>query len=400
MNAAVGDAQDAGLPSVVLGAGYAGLAVWHAAHRRARGRFPILLVDRHPVHVVRTELYRVGRLAATEGAVSDWALPLRELLDGSPQSVRTAVVEGIDLAKREVRTDGAPIPFRELAICLGSVPSYYGVPGATTNTFDVYRLSSAQKLAQAIRERLARRPESAPALEVVVVGGGSTGTEVAAEIATTRWSKIVGRTGPPPHVTQLAGALPFLAGLPAPVVEHARALLARAGVLLDEGRNVLRVDRDRLSVQGGAEFAFDLCVWAAGVQAPDLVRALPVAHGRSGRLRVAPTLELPEHPGVFGVGDVAEWTDPVTGISAPATAQAALAEAPVAGANLVARRRGNALRPFVYREKGVIVALGIGAAAGSVRGLTVWGRPAALLKSAVQEGHRFRARSGGRAPGL
>jgi NADH:ubiquinone reductase (H+-translocating) len=387
--------------SVILGAGYAGLATWHAARSRAGRRWPVVLVDRHPVHVVRTELYKVGKIAAKEGAVSAWALPLTRLVQGGPTAFQEATVRRIDLDGQRVLTERAPIPFRELAICLGSVPAYYGVAGAAENTFNIYRLSEAQKLAQAIRALEAERARGAgPPPEVVVVGGGSTGTEVAAEVATANWSKAVGRPSPRPRVSLVAGKLPFLAGLPSGLVRHARELLARAHVRLDEGRNVVRVAARELTLEDGNVVPFDVCVWAAGVQAPDIIREIPAAHGHGGRLTVDSHLEVPGHPGVFALGDVAEFTDPKTGVIAPATAQAALAEARVAGPNLVARRLGKSLKTFRYREKGAIISLGIGEAAGSIVGWSVWGRPAALMKDAVQEGHRFSAERGGTPPGL
>ncbi|EQD29639.1 FAD-dependent pyridine nucleotide-disulfide oxidoreductase, partial [mine drainage metagenome] len=100
--------------------------------------------------------------------------------------------------------------------------------------------------------------------------------------------------------------------------------------------------------------------------------------------KVQPTLEIPGHPGVFAVGDVIELNDPVTGLPVPATAQAALAEARVAGANMAARQLGRPLRPFRYRERGVILALGPTGGAASIRSLTLWGHPVRILKRAVE----------------
>ncbi|HEY6238487.1 MAG TPA: hypothetical protein VIZ68_04805, partial [Thermoplasmata archaeon] len=100
-------------------------------------------------------------------------------------------------------------------------------------------------------------------------------------------------------------------------------------------------------------------------------------------------LEVPHHPGAFAVGDVAEFQDPTTGVIAPATAQAALAEAPVAGANLVARVLGRPLVVFRYRQRGVIVSVGVGKASGRAAGLTIWGNPAAILKTFVEKGYSY-----------
>ncbi len=373
-------------PVVVLGAGYAGLATAQAVARRSRGKLPVVLVDRHPVHVLRTELYEIGRLARAAGDPGPWTVPLARALERSSVEFRTGEVRGIDLATRTLELDTGGLPFGQLVIGLGSVAAYYGVPGAAENTHQVYRLSGAQRLAQAIRDVEQRSgsmpPERRP--RFVIVGGGSTATELAAEIAATDWTTIAGPGARAPEVVMVTGALPFLAGLPRPVVVRARGALRRRGVSLIEGLNATRVDPGRLSIADGSTLAFDLAIWCAGLEAPPVVRSLPVPHGRAGRIRVAPTLELPDHPGVFAVGDVIEVPDPTTGAPVPGTAAAALAGGEIAAENVVARWAGRPLVPFRYRERGTLVALGSGSAAGSVRHVTVWGSPASLLKRLVE----------------
>ncbi len=373
-------------PAVVLGAGYAGLAVAQGVARRSRGRLPVVLVDRHPVHVLRTELYEIGRLARAGADTGAWTLPLARVLDRRSVEFRTGEVRAIDLPGRSVTLDSGPLPFGFLAIGLGNVAAYYGVPGAAENTHSVYRLTGAQRLAALLRE-VEVRSGSLPGERrprVLVVGGGSTGTEVAAEIAATDWRRIAGPGARAPDVLLLTGSLPFLAGFPADVVRRARDALRHRGVVLVEGWNVTNVDPGRLTIADGSTFAFDLAIWCAGLEAPPPVRSLPVAHGRGGRVMVDPTLEVPSAPGVFAVGDSAQVPDPDTGALAPGTAAAALAEAKVAAANLVARWQGRPLAPFRYRERGSLVSLGPGSAAGSVRSVTVWGSPAALLKRLVE----------------
>jgi NADH:ubiquinone reductase (H+-translocating) len=373
-------------PVVVVGAGYAGLATAQGIARRSRGKLPVVLVDRHPVHVLRTELYDIGRLARAAGDPGPWTVPLARALERSSVEFRTGEVRAIDLDARALELDSGRLPFGQLVIGLGSVAAYYGVPGAAENTHQVYRLSGAQRLAAAIRD-VEQRSGSLPAERrprFIIVGGGSTATELAAEIAATDWAAIVGSGARAPEVLMLTGALPFLAGFPPTVVARARRVLRRRGVVLLEGLNATRVDPGRLSIADGSILAFDLAVWCAGLEAPPVVRALPVPHGRAGRVRVAPTLEVPDRPGVFAVGDVIELTDPASGAPVPGNAAAALAEGEVAAANAVARWTGRPLVEFRYRERGVVVALGSGSAAGSVRHVTVWGSPAALLKRLVQ----------------
>jgi len=376
-----------GRPVVVLGAGYAGLTVAEEVHRRSRGTVPIVLVDRHPLHVLRTELYEVGQIAAAGTNVARWTVSLDRVFGRTSVTVRQGTVEAIDLERRVVRLDDGEVSFGELAVCLGNVASYYGVSGAADHTYNVYRLSGAQRLGKAIVEI----ERSSPSLKgerrprIVVVGGGSTGTELAAEVATTDWGKIVGTPVRPPDVYLLTGALPFLAGFPPRLIDHARKILHEIGVTIVHGLNVVSVDANRVHLEDGSVLACDAAVWCAGVEAPAVVRELSVPHGRGGRIATEPTLELTGHPGVFAVGDVAEFKDPATGMLVPGTAQAALAEARTAARNIVARAAGADLEPFRYRERGVIVALGVGRGAGVLSRVTIWGSPARLLKRVVEK---------------
>lgn len=389
-------ALEPGRPLVILGAGYAGLTVAEEVHRRSKGTVPVVLVDRHPVHVLRTELYEVGQIAAAGGNVARWTVSLDRVFGRTSVTVREGSVEAIDLAGRSVRVSGEELPFGALAVCLGNVASYYGVPGAADHTFNVYRLTGAQTLGRSLvdieRASAALPGERRP--RIVVVGGGSTGTELAAEVATTRWSEVVGGPVRPPDVYLLAGALPLLAGLPPRLVDHARTILHEIGVTVIHGLNVVKVEPHRVSLEDGTVLTCDAAVWCAGVEAPALVRELPVPHGRGGRIATDPMLEVPGHPGVFAVGDVAEFKDPATGMLVPGTAQAALAEARTAARNIVARTRGTPLEPFRYRERGVVVALGVGRGAGTLSRVTIWGSPARLLKRVVEKEYSRAAQRG------
>jgi NADH:ubiquinone reductase (H+-translocating) len=372
-------------PVVILGAGYAGVMVAQEVARRSKGKLPVILVDRHPSHVLRTELYEVGRLAAEEEEAS-FSIPIEKVLARTSVSWRTDSVREIDLAARVITLESGHLPYRYLAIGLGNVAAYYGVPGAEAYTHQVYRLPKAIELAKAIRE-LERGSSQLPAQRrprIVVVGGGSTGTELAAEIATTDWAKLSDPNARPPEVVLLGGAIPFLAGFSTDLIAHARALLRRTGVLLFEGVNVAKVEPNKVYLEDGSLIVADLIIWCAGLQAPPVVKALPVPHGRGGRIAVSETLEIPGYAGAYAVGDSIEYKDPDTGMFVPGTAQAAIAEARVAGRNIVHDWKGEPKESFHYHERGSVVAVGRRRGAGNLGPISIWGSPAALVKHLVQ----------------
>jgi NADH:ubiquinone reductase (H+-translocating) len=372
--------------AVILGAGYAGLSVAKTIHRQAGSRVAITLVDRAPEHVLRTELYQVDEMAKPGSDRRNWAIPMAEVLESRTAQFEQGTVTGIDLSSNTVRLETGTVPFDSLVICLGSVPSYFGIPGARELAQEVYSLEGAERLAAQLveTEKNAAKSSGSPRPRVVVVGGGSTGTEVAAEVATADWKAIANPQAPPPQVTLLTGPLPLLLGFPEPIVRHSRDLLVKVGIDIREDTPVSRVDPGKLTLKDGSSVEFDLCVWCAGLEAPPVVAQLPVEHGHGRRLKVTPNLELPEHPGVFAVGDVIDYANPGTGVLVPGTAQAALAGAPIAGYNVVARHFGKRLKRFSYREKGVIISLGLGKAAARAGPVSLWGRPAYVLKSLVE----------------
>ena len=372
--------------AVILGAGYAGLSVAKTIHRHARSRIQVVLVDRFPEHVLRTELYQVDEMAAPGTKRRQWALPMAEVLDSHIARFVQGNVTGIDLSSRTVRLETGTVPFDYLVICLGSVPSYFGIPGAKELAREVYSLDGAERLAAQLVEveRSAAKVAWSPPPRIIVAGGGSTGTEVAAEVATADWKGLADPAAPAPRVTLLTGPMPLLQGFPDPIIRHSRDLLEKSGVEIRENTPVARVEPGQLTLKDNSTVDFDVCVWCAGVEAPPVVAQLPTEHGHGKRLKVTPNLELADHPGVFAVGDVIDYANPGSGVLVPGTAQAALAGAPIAGYNVVARSLGKRLKRFSYHEKGVIISLGLGKGVGRAGPVSLWGRPAYVLKSLVE----------------
>jgi NADH dehydrogenase len=86
-----------------------------------------------------------------------------------------------------IADDGKEFPYDHVVLALGSQPNFFGVPGVKEHTLALGGLADALK----IRNRVIERFEQAtldsgdlpdPRLTFVVIGGGTTGVETAAEI--------------------------------------------------------------------------------------------------------------------------------------------------------------------------------------------------------------------------
>jgi NADH:ubiquinone reductase (H+-translocating) len=117
-------------------------------------------------------------------------------------------------------------------------------------------------------------------------------------------------------------------------------------------------------------------LWAAGVAASPLGRALGAPVDRAGRVRVQPDLTIPGAPNVFVIGDLASL-DGQDGGPLPGVAQVAIQMGQHAVRNILRALEHQPLRPFRYRNLGNMATIGRASAVadfGSFRmkGLAAW----------------------------
>jgi NADH:ubiquinone reductase (H+-translocating) len=132
-------------------------------------------------------------------------------------------------------------------------------------------------------------------------------------------------------------------------------------------------------------------VWAGGVKAPDLVAGSGLPVGHNGRVKVDRYLRALDRPEIYVAGDLASVVDTETGHALPPTAQIALEEGDTVANNLLAELEGRGeegLEAFRFRDKGYVVSLGPRSGVADVAGRTIGGRPAHILKDAIEWEYR------------
>ncbi|MFD4468002.1 NAD(P)/FAD-dependent oxidoreductase [Rhodococcus sp. NPDC058505] len=270
---------------VVVGAGYAGVM---AANRIAAGRpeATVTVVNPRDEFVERVRLHQY---AADSG---DATVPLAGVLH--PDVVlRVGTADRIE-DRQLLLTDGEVIDFDHLIYAVGS--STGGGPDGAEHAFAVGDLEDAERL----RTRLRDLDVGA---SVVVIGGGLTGVETAAEIAEQR----------PDLRVRLVSSGPVAASLAPRGRRAVTRALARLGVRIGEGARATRIEADRVLLDDGTECASAVAVWAGEFRVPDLARRSGLPVDTQGRLRTDGALVVPGHPTIVGVGDAVAPPDSVAG---------------------------------------------------------------------------------------
>jgi NADH dehydrogenase len=376
---------------VVVGGGFGGLSAVRALRRAP---VEVTLVDRRNFHLFQPLLYQVATGSLSPGEI---ASPLRGILKRQRNaSVLLAEVAGFDLEARRVHlghqangAESGELPYDSLIVAGGASHSYFGnddweqhAPGlkVVEDALQIRRrMLSAFEAAE-----LEPDPERRKAwLTFVVVGAGPTGVELAgqiAEIARHTLKRDFRSIDPSQTVVLLVEAADRVLTAYTPKLSaKAERALERLGVtpLLDT--KVVDIDPGTVTMARGDAPSETVpartVIWAAGVAASPLARALAEASGaetdRAGRVTVNGDLTLPGHPEVYAIGDMVRVADGASGVlPLPGVAQPAIQEGRYAARAIRARLAGREPRgPFAYRDKGNLATIGRNAAVADVKGL-------------------------------
>jgi len=382
---------------VIVGGGAGGLPLATGlGNRYGRGRaVEVTLVDRNATHVWKPLLHEVaaGRMDADAHALDYLAIAYWHRF-----RFRQGALRGIDRAHKEIALDAVIGPEGEevlpkrtlrydtLVLCLGSVSNDFGVPGASEHPISLDTLADAERfhrrlLAECVRADGRAAGGGAAVVDIVIIGAGATGVELAAEIRqTTRALAAYGLDNLDPsrdiRITILEGYGRILPALSEHVANAATELLAKLRVEVRTGQRVTEIDADGVHTAGGEFFHADLTVWAAGIMAPAVLRELDgLEVNRANQLVVGPTLLTTRDPSIFAFGDcaAAPWLGHKEGAILPPRAQVAHQQATLLMKSIKARLAGKPLPAFRFRDLGSLVSLGELSAVGTLMGRLIGG---------------------------
>ncbi|UGS37798.1 NAD(P)/FAD-dependent oxidoreductase [Capillimicrobium parvum] len=352
---------------LILGGGFAGVG---AAQKLADAHAEVILIDRHDYHTFQPLLYQLASGLLETTAVGH---SLRDLVGHQDNTtVHQATVTGVDVDAREVRFDDlAPIAYDYLVLALGAEVDFFGTEGAADHAFPMYTLPHAVRLKDHLVERWEAADRDPALLEdgglnIVVVGGGPTGVETAGamtELYRSEFAKDYPDIPQEQARVTLVEAGPELFSMFEPKLRHyATKALTDRDVDVLAGERVASVSPTRVTLGSGAVLNAHTLIWGAGLQGSPVGRSIGLAPERGNRIAVGSDLTLPGHPEVFVLGDIAAIADAKTQQVLPQLGSVALQSGEHAGDTISRMIAGRRTKPFAYRDKGTMAAIGRGAA--------------------------------------
>ena len=357
---------------VIVGAGFAGL--W-AARRLERAPADVLVIDRNNYHTFLPLLYQV---AASELGPTSIAYPVRSILRrGANADFRMAEVEDVDLERRAVHAAGERIAYDYLLLAMGSAAYFFGVEGAERHCFPLKTMDEAIPLRHHILTCLEAAAHETDAnrrqaqLTFTCVGGGPTGVEFAGALAELVYGPLLrdyrAVSNDEVRIILLEAGDRLLPGMPEKLSRYARERLERRRVRVGLDARVRRVSATELELEDGETVATETVVWSAGVTGAPGPAEWGLPMGPGGRVGVNPFLQVSGHPEVFVAGDLAYVEQ--RGEVLPGVAPVAIQEGNSVADNIVRTLEGRPLRPFDFKDPGILAVIGRYSAAAHM-----WGR--------------------------
>ena len=369
---------------VIVGGGFAGVTLARSLERELPYAVRIVLLSDENFLLFSPLLSEVvGASILPAHCVA----PIRQMLKRT--EFHRATVTGIDVARREVRYRNAGegcLRYGELVLAAGVQADLAMIPGMAEHAFPLKTLGDALELRNRVLLQFERaETEQDPALRrtltsFVVVGGGSSGTELAGAL-----HDLVRAAGPmypgvdpaACHVTVLEAMDRLLGEFPEGLAGFAQRHMARRGITVRTRAKVASVEADAVTLDGGERLRAGTTICTIGAVPRDLLTGLALPQ-RKGFVDVGPDLAVSDTDHVWALGDCARVPNGDDG-PAPPTAQFAVREAEHLAGNLARRLRGEPTRPFAYRPRAIMANIGHRRAVATVFGLNVHGFAAWLL---------------------
>jgi len=378
---------------VIVGGGAGGLELaTRLGDKLGRtGKADITLIDKSRAHLWKPLLHEI---AAGSMDLGHHELNYLAQAHWHHFHYRTGEMIGLDRARREVLvgpvveengtevTPARTYPYDTLVLAIGSMTNDFGTPGVMEHAISLDTPEQAalfhRRLVNAcIRAQSQTGPLRPGQLQVVIIGAGATGVELAAELhKTTRGLVAFGldRIDPDKDITLylIEAADRILPALPQRISEAATELLRKLGVKVYTSARVSAVLPNEIKLADGRTIPAELVVWAAGVKAPAFLKNLDGLETNGlNQLVVRQTLQTTCDDNIFAIGDCAACPWPERNSIVPPRAQAAHQEATHLYKQLQRRLNGRPLEPWHYRDFGSLVSLGDYSTVGSLMGKLV-----------------------------
>lgn len=370
---------------VIVGGGLGGLEL---AFKLVDNDYQVVLIDKNNYHQFPPLIYQVASGGLEPSSIS---FPFRRLFQGKKDFFfRMAKVESVNTDEKIINTTVGEIDYDYLVMAFGAKTNFFGNKDIEATTLPMKSVSEAMKLRNTILRNLELAlTEEDPArkqalMNIVVVGGGASGVEIAGAVAEMK-KNIIARDYPDLDSSQmhiyLVNAVDRLLSAMDPVSsKRAERDLKELHVHIRQPQFATEYKDGVLKTSAGLEIPTQTVIWVSGICANTLEGFPAESIGHAGRFLTDRFCRVKGVKDVYAIGDVSLVEgDEEYPLGHPQLAQVAMQQAKTVAKNFKAMSKGKELKPFKYKNLGVMATIGRNHAVAEISGKKFGGFPAWAL---------------------
>ena len=370
---------------VVVGGGLGGLEL---AFKLVDDDYQVVLIDKNNYHQFPPLIYQVASGGLEPSSIS---FPFRRLFQGKKDFFfRMAKVESVNTDKKIINTTVGEIDYDYLVMAFGAKTNFFGNKDIEATTLPMKSVSEAMRLRNTILRNLELAlTEEDPArkqalMNIVVVGGGASGVEIAGAVAEMK-KNIIARDYPDldssqMHIYLVNAADRLLSAMDPVSSKRAERDLKELHVHIRQPQFATEYKDGILKTSAGLEIPTQTVIWVSGICA-NTVEGFPAESiGHAGRFLTDRFCRVKGVKDVYAIGDVSLIEgDEEYPLGHPQLAQVAMQQAKTVAKNFKAMSKGKELKPFKYKNLGVMATIGRNHAVAEISGKKFGGFPAWAL---------------------
>ncbi len=347
---------------IVIGGGFAGI---NFIQKLDQNLFEVLLIDKLNHHQFQPLFYQVATSQLEPSSIS---FPLRKIFQGRKNmEIRMAEVKKVDATQNIVNTNIGDFTYDYLVIATGCTTNFYGNADLEKNAYGLKSTYDAIKIRNSVLQSFedflsASEDEKEYLLNIVIVGGGPTGVELAGSFAEIK-KNILPKDYPNIDfknltITLLEGSDHTLNSMSDLAKNTSEEYLKSLGVKVKTKTIVKTYDGKTVTLKNGETIKSKHVIWAAGV-AGNLIDGIDekTIINRS-RIKVDRYNLVDGSKNIYALGDIAYMETSLYPKGHPQVANVAINQGKTLAKNFKALVKNKTQKEYEYTNLGTMATVG------------------------------------------
>lgn len=347
---------------VIIGGGFGGITL---AKKLDESKFQVIMIDKNNYHTFQPLLYQV----ATGGLEPDSiAYPIRKIFSRKKNFYfRMAEVIKINTEQMQVETSSGTVSYDYLVIATGSITNFFGNKEIELNSMSMKNVVEALDLRSLCLQNFEKLLietnilNRAKYLNIVIVGGGPTGVEIAGALAELK-KHVLPRDYPGNNFSSLQIHIieavdKLLANMSLQSSQKAEQFLIEMDVKIMTNTRVESCRDEKVFLSDASIIDSTIVIWAAGVKGNTIEGFSESNYAKGNRYKVDMYNQLIGYENVFVIGDAASINDGEKAYNHPMLAPVAMQQAKTLAHNLNSSNQ-RSWKQFRYRDLGSMATIG------------------------------------------